>query len=97
VVAALVDDDWHEEIWFTYRRSIAKMTGLLNDQVGRALGALKRLGFVEFRRGLFTEDGEVAGCGYRVTRDGYAWWWEHEAPAGSAEGVAPTQLREAQQ
>jgi len=79
VLAALVDDHWDDE--FTYYRpfsTIASWSGLTRPQVSRACKALRRLGFTQYARGLFTEDGEVAGSGYRITRLGHAWWWDNE-------------------
>lgn len=61
-----------------YRRDIVKVTGLGNDQVGRALPALKRLGFIELHRGLMNDDGEVSGSGYCPTKVGLRWWADVE-------------------
>lgn len=75
-----VDDNFGDNECCRYRRSIERATGLSRAQSGRALAALQRLGFVAFHRGLFNEDGEVAGSGYATTRAGHDWWWDKESP-----------------
>lgn len=91
VLRELMVDDWHDEIWCVYTRSICTGTGLIRPQVSRALKALRRYGFVEHQRGLFNDDGEVAGSGYRVTEAGHAWWWAREAtPPKSSPGDRAT-------
>jgi len=80
VLSALVDDNFGDNGYCRYRRSIERATGLSRAQSGRALAALRRLGFVALHRGLFDEDGEVAGSGYATTRAGHDWWWDKESP-----------------
>lgn len=63
---------------YPYRWHIARLTGLGKDQVSRALGGLRRLGFVELHQGLFNDDGQVAGSAYGVTARGAKWWSEVE-------------------
>lgn len=75
VLEALVDMG---QDYCRYRRDIVKRTGLGNDQVGRALPALRRLGFIELHRGLMNGDGEVCGSGYCPTKAGWRWWHEVE-------------------
>lgn len=50
----------------------------------RVVRALARKGMTQFRRGLFTEDGEVAGSGYGVTDAGYAFAEAARKPAEAA-------------
>jgi DNA-binding MarR family transcriptional regulator len=54
----------------TYFRYIAKNTGLEERQVKRSVRSLARKGLAEYVRGLFDEDGFVAGSGYRATELG---------------------------
>lgn len=49
---------------------LARKTRLPRNQVRRAARALARKGLAHFSRGLFNEDGEVAGSGYGCTRAG---------------------------
>jgi len=52
-------------------KSIAERSGLEPRLVRRTVRSLARKGFAEYGRGLWTEDGELAGSGYRCTRAGY--------------------------
>ena len=54
----------------TYFRYIAKNTGLEERQVKCSVRSLARKGLAEYLRGLFDEDGFVAGSGYRATELG---------------------------
>lgn len=47
-------------------------TKLNTKDVRRSCRSLRKKGFAEFYRGLMTEDGEVAGSGYCVSRAGEA-------------------------
>ncbi len=60
------DPDWAYPF-----RSIAKHSGVERHHIRRAVRSLARKGLVVFRKGLFTEDGEVAGSGYALTHTGY--------------------------
>jgi hypothetical protein len=47
----------------------------ITKEMARAiLRSLTDRGFCEYRRGLFTEDGEVAGAGYGLTRQGLVYY-----------------------
>lgn len=64
---------WHEEgncIYFKTIRQEAGTPKLSTGQIRRACRSLKRKGLAEYHRGLFTEDGEVAGSGYCATEKG---------------------------
>ena len=50
---------------------IAEQTGLSYREVRLAVRALARKGLTEYVRGLFDEDGFVAGSGYRATFEGW--------------------------
>lgn len=59
-----------EEGYCMYFRSIASHTKLEERQVRLACRALKRKGLAEYVRGLFDDDGMVAGSGYAATDAG---------------------------
>lgn len=54
----------------TYFKHIAKDTGLEIKQVRRACRSLAKKGLAEYVRGLFDDDGFVAGSGYCATEEG---------------------------
>ncbi len=54
----------------TFFKYIAKNTGLDEKQSRRTVRALARKGLAEYQRGLFDEDGMVAGSGYSATDKG---------------------------
>lgn len=49
---------------------LAKRTKLQKLEVRRACRSLKKKGFVNYIRGLFDDDGMVAGSGYCATEEG---------------------------
>ena len=51
--------------------TIAAESGLPRKDVRRTVRSLARKGFAEFGKGLWTEDGEPAGSGYRCTDEGF--------------------------
>lgn len=67
VLAYLAEE--YEECAY-YFRSIVKHTALELKDVRRACRSLSKKGYAEYRRGLFDDDGMVAGSGYQATRDG---------------------------
>lgn len=69
----LHDSAYGEEGYGVYFRTIVTGTGLRLDQVRRSVRALARKGLVELNRGLFTDDGMIAGSGYGLTREGIRW------------------------
>lgn len=76
VLGAFADNaaDDYEGPWAYSFREIMEWTGFSRAQVSRACKALRRYGFLSFERGLFNEDGQVAGSGYAITRAGRSWW-----------------------
>lgn len=62
------DDEWRAY----YFRHVEKATGLTRSQTRRACRTLAGKRLAKYERGLFTEDGEVAGSGYRCTPAGRA-------------------------
>ena len=61
---------WNEECNCYRFKYIAKETKLTIQQVRRSVRALARKGLAEYLRGLFDEDGMVAGSGYCATKEG---------------------------
>jgi DNA-binding IclR family transcriptional regulator len=52
--------------------TIAKRTEMDRQEVRRIARHLARKGWTEYGKGLWTEDGELFGSGYRITEDGAA-------------------------
>lgn len=74
--------DQQPEGWASNIRAVSREAGL-NREVARAgLRLARERGLAVFCRGLFTEDGEVAGAGYSLTREGRAWLKRPGAPEG---------------
>ena len=69
-VLIVLSDYWHEEGNCIYFKTIEQETKLNTGQVRRACRSLARKDLAEFHRGLFTEDGEVAGSGYCASEKG---------------------------
>lgn len=70
LVEAGGDEDYWEEGHCYYFRTIAKDTGLTEQQVRRSVRALARKGLAEHTRGLIDDDGMMAGSGYCATELG---------------------------
>lgn len=63
----------HYDAWegrCVYTRTIAKETELTIEQARRSVKALVRKGLAEYHRGLFDDDGMVAGSGYCASKEG---------------------------
>jgi DNA-binding MarR family transcriptional regulator len=58
------------DAWCTNFKAIAKQTNMDVKEIRRCVRALARKGLAEFHKGLFTEDGHLAGAGYCITRQG---------------------------
>ena len=56
----------------TYTKFIAKGVGLDEKKARRAIRSLVRKGMAEYHRGLFDDDGMVAGSGYCISDSGKA-------------------------
>ena len=69
VLTELGDRGEHDEYAY-YTRTIASSTGLDHRITRLALRALSRKGVAELVRGLMSDDGYLAGSGYRVTDAG---------------------------
>lgn len=63
---------WCADCDFCYLgfKGIGRRTRLSRKLIRRACRSLRRKGLAEYGRGLWTEDGEVAGSGYAATRAG---------------------------
>lgn len=59
----------HEFCYLGFQ-TITEDTGLDRKQVRRAVRSLARKGLAEFRSGLTTINGEMAGSGYRCSNEG---------------------------
>lgn len=65
-------ESYSEEFGYSPFRPIMIYTSLPRATVRRACRALTRKGLAEFGKGLWTDDGEMAGSGYRATKKGRA-------------------------
>ena len=61
-----------EDFCFLSFKGIASRSGLDPKIVRRTIRSLARKGFARYQRGLWTEDGEMAGSGYCCTKEGLA-------------------------
>jgi len=79
-LAVLVDYVNGEEERCVYMKTIAEETKLTLVQVRRSVRALARKGLAKYHRGLFDEDGKVAGSGYCASEEGtqFIEKWEEE-------------------
>lgn len=87
VLQAMAERDPRCEYGYHFA-TIESWTDLTRKQVSRACKALRRLGFVRFQRGMWTDDGAPAGSGYCVTKAGVTWWETKEVAALQQEGKA---------
>lgn len=62
---------YREDFGYANFSMIASESGLPQKNVRRTVRSLARKGFAEFGKGLWTEDGEPAGSGYRCTDAGF--------------------------
>lgn len=62
----------YEDFCFLSFKGIAARSKLDAKLVRRTVRSLARKGFARYQRGLWTEDGEMAGSGYCCTKEGYA-------------------------
>ncbi len=54
-----------------YSRGVAENAGISLVAARRAIKSLERRGYAELHRGLFDDDGMIAGSGYSATRAGH--------------------------
>lgn len=72
-VLSVLCEEFHHLDWRAHSfRGLSSLTGLTRAQVQRACKGLRRLGFAKLEIGLWDEDGEPRGAGYRATREGEA-------------------------
>lgn len=69
-VLGVMAEDFDDDMNCRYFRSLASMTKLTIPEVRRAARSLTKKGLAEYHRGLFDEDGMVAGSGYCATKAG---------------------------
>lgn len=76
VLEVLAEEFSGEANCFYFRGIVSRLKGLKNElderQVRIACRSLARKGLAEFQRGLFDQDGMVAGSGYSATEQGAA-------------------------
>lgn len=70
ILKALAAAEEYEGFGYYGFQSLILETGLERKQVRRACRSLARKGLAQYGRGLWTEDGEVAGSGYCATKAG---------------------------
>ena len=78
-------DKW----WCLNFRGVERYSGLEKRLVRRTVRALARKGLAQYERGLFNEDGETAGSGYSLTKEGYERLKEMQGRLDAA--VSPSQ------
>lgn len=71
-VLAEVYDSYGDGFGYLGFKGIAARSGLDPKLVRRTVRSLARKGFAEYGRGLWNDDGEMAGSGYCCTKAGYA-------------------------
>ena len=69
-LAGGVDGAWEGEHWCYPFKAIAEQGQIPTHLVRRTVRRLARKGFAEYRKGLWTEDGEPAGAGYCLSEAG---------------------------
>jgi hypothetical protein len=70
LVLKVLDENYHENC--LYSSGVVDLTGLNRLQARRAIKSLVRRGMAELQRGLFDDDGKIAGSGYSCTQAGHA-------------------------
>lgn len=68
-----------DEAQFLSFKRIASRSGIGRELVRPVVRACARKGLLEYARGLFNDDGDVAGAGYGLTAKGHDWLKEHVA------------------
>lgn len=69
MLSEALDDARPDDVAFHFRH-FERATGLPRDEVRRRVRALARKGLLQYERGLWTDDGEMAGSGYSITEKG---------------------------
>jgi DNA-binding MarR family transcriptional regulator len=69
-LAMLSSESEYGDDMCTYFRVIAEQSGLEEKQTRRSVRSLVRKGLAKYVRGLFDEDGMVAGSGHCLTPEG---------------------------
>ena len=62
-------DSNRDDLW-TWIQPVADFLGIEKDYARCILQQLRNKGFARFQSGLMTDEGEVAGAGYRITQAG---------------------------
>jgi predicted GNAT superfamily acetyltransferase len=70
VAARESDSDFYFKNFASIKRSLPTYVYLDRAAIRRACRSLSRKGLAEYGKGLWNDDGEVAGAGYAATREG---------------------------
>lgn len=65
----------------------AGLTGLSRGEIRRACLSLRDKQFARYGKGLFTEDGDLAGSGYCCTKAGKEFWDRELPTAADVRGI----------
>jgi hypothetical protein len=72
-----------DEGWcFGYASITDDLDGVERKELTKNMRRLRKLELALYQRGLFTEDGEVAGSGFSITEEGKAWVEGHAEQLG---------------
>ena len=63
-------DGWEDYLYYPYRSITDGLDDVERKELTKAMRRLRKLELAHFSRGLMTEDGEVAGSGFRITDAG---------------------------
>lgn len=75
-----------------YSRTIASRSGLKENEARNAVRALVRKGLAEYHRGLFDDEGMVAGSGFCLSKEGAELMEKEEKQQQEEETYRPTPL-----
>lgn len=67
----VLSDVYHSDCNCLYLKTIARLSGVERKIIRRVVRSLARKGMVELVRGLFDDDGRIAGSAYCCTQAGY--------------------------
>jgi hypothetical protein len=80
ILETLADAGGNDEFGYLSFAGIASRSGLDRKIIRRSVRALARKGLAEYGRGLWTEEGTLAGSGYCATRAGIAFFEANQKP-----------------
>lgn len=62
-------------------RTLEPRTGMTREQLKPLVAELRKLGYAYYAKGLMNEDGEVAGSGFGITREGLDFYYNAQEDA----------------